>query len=89
MVTALERHGHLLLGEELRAQLLGISVSTIDRMLAPQRATASGHRRRCRSSGLVRSQIPVRTFSDWEDPAPGFMEADLVTHSGEATRQEI
>jgi len=24
----------------------------------------------------------VRTFSDWKDPAPGFIEADLVSHSG-------
>jgi len=24
----------------------------------------------------------VRTFDDWDDPAPGFMEADLVAHSG-------
>jgi len=24
----------------------------------------------------------VRTFSDWEDPPPGFIEADLVAHSG-------
>ena len=26
--------------------------------------------------------MPVRTFADWDDPAPGFMEADLVAHSG-------
>jgi len=24
----------------------------------------------------------VRTFADWNDPAPGYMEADLVAHSG-------
>lgn len=24
----------------------------------------------------------MRTFSDWDDPAPGFVEADLVAHSG-------
>jgi hypothetical protein len=26
--------------------------------------------------------VPVRTFSDWNDPKPGFFEADLVAHSG-------
>jgi hypothetical protein len=26
--------------------------------------------------------VPVRTFSDWQDPPPGFFEADLVVHSG-------
>ena len=26
--------------------------------------------------------MPVRTFADWNDPPPGFVEADLVAHSG-------
>ena len=30
----------------------------------------------------MRRAVPVRTFSDWGDPAPGFFEADLVAHSG-------
>ncbi|MBM3278276.1 MAG: hypothetical protein FJY95_09350 [Candidatus Handelsmanbacteria bacterium] len=81
LVEALERHGHLLLGDELRAQLRSVSAATIDRMLASQRASAAGLRRR-RSSGLVRSQMPVRTFADWGDPGPGFVEADLIAHTG-------
>ena len=28
----------------------------------------------------------MRTFSDWEDPPPRFMEADLVAHSGPTAR---
>ena len=35
---------------------------------------------------LTPLSIPVRTFSDWDDPAPGFAEADLVAHSGPVTR---
>jgi hypothetical protein len=81
LVEAMERHGHLTLGDELRALLLGISASTIDRVLAPQRASA-GKRRRRRSNGLLRSQIPVRTFADWDDPSVGYVEADLVVHNG-------
>jgi hypothetical protein len=30
----------------------------------------------------VRRSVPVRTFADWNDPEPGFMESDLVAHSG-------
>jgi hypothetical protein len=30
--------------------------------------------------------VPVRTFSDWHDPPPGFFEADLVAHSGPIAR---
>jgi hypothetical protein len=29
--------------------------------------------------------VPVRTFNDWNDPEPGFCEADLVAHSGPVT----
>ena len=28
----------------------------------------------------------MRTLSDWDDPPPGFVEADLVAHSGPVTR---
>ncbi|RUX70069.1 transposase, partial [Mesorhizobium sp. M2A.F.Ca.ET.040.01.1.1] len=41
----------------------------------------SGPRRR-KGSTTIRRSVPVRTFSDWDDPAPGFVEADLVSHSG-------
>ena len=81
LVDAMERHGHLQMGDELKALLLGVSAATIDRMLAPPRKKTKGNRRR-RGSGLIRSQIPVRTFADWDDPLPGFMEVDLVVHNG-------
>ena len=86
MVEALERHGHLVLGTEFRALLLGISAATMDRLLTPQRAGASGRRRRRRSNGLVRSQIPVRTFScPWQDvDYPKGALADCVIVSGES-----
>src|SRR5213076_1240930 len=31
---------------------------------------------------LLKQQIPVRTFADWNDVRPGFLEADLVAHCG-------
>jgi hypothetical protein len=34
----------------------------------------------------VRQSVPVRTFADWGDPAPGHFEADLVSHSGPTAR---
>ena len=30
--------------------------------------------------------MPVRTFADWDNPPPGFFEADLVAHSGPVAR---
>jgi len=31
---------------------------------------------------LLRSQIPIRTWADWDDAVPGFVEIDLVGHEG-------
>jgi hypothetical protein len=30
--------------------------------------------------------VPVRTFDGWDDPSPGFVEADLIGHSGPVTK---
>jgi hypothetical protein len=38
--------------------------------------------------GLLKSQIPIRTFAEWDDAAPGFCEADLVAHDGGDPRGE-
>jgi Integrase core domain len=83
LVEALERHGHLALGEHARARLLAISASTIDRLLATTRAAALGRtRRRTPASPLLRKRVPIRTFADWNGPLPGYMEVDLVAHGG-------
>lgn len=83
LVEALERHGHLQLDEAVRTRVLAASAATIDRLLAQPRAAA--RRRilsRARTRPSVRRSVPVRTFADWKDPAPGSMEADLVAHCG-------
>ena len=60
-----------------------MSAATIDRALCKVKEQArGGTRRRSASSVGVRRSVPVRTFDGWDDPAPGFMEADLVAHSG-------
>ena len=82
LVEAMERHGHLSLAPQVRTALLTMSAATIDRALRPVRERAGGGTRRRSASSAVRRSVPVRTFSDWHDPAPGFVEADLVAHSG-------
>lgn len=86
LIEAMVRHGHLTLAPEVRAALLKMSAATIDRALRPQRERCSPRRRRSGSVSTIRRSIPVRTFSDWQDPPPGFVEADLVAHSGPVTR---
>ena len=75
--------GHLALDPRVREQLMAVSAATIDGRLAPTRAVTAGQRRRRRAGGdRVRGRVPVRTFGDWQEPAPGFVEADLVAHGG-------
>ena len=31
-----------------------------------------------------KKQIPIRTFADWDEVGPGFLEADLVAHGGDS-----
>jgi hypothetical protein len=83
LVTALERHRHLTLDALVREKLLAASASTIDRLLAEPRSTVSTRQAHRRAKAGIRRSIPVRTFADWKDPLPGFMEADLVSHGGE------
>ncbi len=83
LIPAKERNGHLALDDTVRTRLLGISAASIDCFLAPVRMASSGGRSHRHSySSAVRRSVPIRTYSDWNDPAPGFMEADLVAHSG-------
>ena len=84
LLPALERHGHLSLASGLRTHLLAVSASTIDRMLSGARASAGGRRARAKTTPAIRRSVPVRTFADWHDPMPGFVEADLVVHCGES-----
>ncbi len=82
LIESLERHGHLALDDGLRERLLAVSPATIDRLLVPTRVKAGRKRRRTGPASAVRRSIPVRTFSDWGDPPPGFFEADFVVHHG-------
>ncbi|HLH74350.1 MAG TPA: transposase family protein [Chloroflexota bacterium] len=85
LIAAMERHGHLALDPIVRQHLLTISPATIDRLLAPIRGVAGRRRKRKRSTESSR-QIPIRTFADWSEPLPGFLEVDFVSHGGESTQ---
>ena len=83
LVPALERHRHLALDQEVRRLVLAASPATIDRLLSRPRAATPGRRRRGGGKPAVRQEVAVRTFADWKEPVPGFLEIDLVAHCGE------
>jgi len=83
IVAVLERHQELLLGEEVKAQLLRMSRATIDRCLKQARFEEKRHGLSTTKPGsLLKQAIPVRTFAEWDDARPGFVEVDLVAHCG-------
>jgi hypothetical protein len=86
LIKVLRRHGEKVMTAEVEAQLCQMSPSTIDRLLRPYRQL--GGRRpltTTKPGSLLKNSIPIRTFADWEENRPGFLEADLVPHCGETT----
>jgi len=83
----LERYKEISLDATIRQKLLGVSASTIDRLLAPERRkqTIKG-KGNTKPGTLLKHQIPIRTFAEWNDKRPGFVEIDLVGHDGGDSR---
>lgn len=83
LVGVLRRFGELDIDDDTEMLLIGMSAATIDRRLAPERRK---HELRGRShtkpGSLLKSQIQIRTWADWDDAVPGFVEIDLVGHEG-------
>ena len=83
LVAVLRYFGELALDEDTAALLVSMSAATIDRRLAGERAKHQPRGRIGTKPGsLLKSQIPVRTWAEWDDARPGFVEIDLVCHDG-------
>jgi hypothetical protein len=85
MLDVLRHHGELHTDASIEAQLCRMSAATIDRLSRPWRRL--GGRRplsTTKPGSLLRSAIPIRTFTEWENTKPGFLEVDLVGHCGDS-----
>jgi len=82
LLEALEQHEHLHLSQECRSQLLSMSAATVDRLLSSQRTLGQRGLSTTRAGTLLKQQILIRTFEEWNATQPGFLEADLVAHCG-------
>lgn len=83
MIKKLEKHEELVLSQEVKAKLLSISPATVDRLLQKEKRKLTFTFRSYTKPGtLLKHQIPVRTFADWDEKRPGFCEMDLVAHDG-------
>ena len=81
LLKSMEGHGHLNLDSTVKSLVLRVSAATIDRLLRPFREHATG-RKSTRPNRKVRAKINVKTFTEWEDVAPGSLEVDFVAHCG-------
>lgn len=89
LLEALERHGELHLAPPVKTKLLQMSRATIDRRLQRARSKLPARGQTITKPGtLLKSAIPIRTFADWDDARPGFLEIDLVAHCGETAAGE-
>jgi hypothetical protein len=81
-LSKLRQQKHLQVSRACYHHLLEISPSTMDRLRRSAPRPHLRHRGGTKPGTLRKSQIPIRTFADWDDKRPGFVEADLVQHEG-------
>jgi hypothetical protein len=82
-------HKHFELSQELEKQLLAISARQMDRRLLPhKRAVKRRLYGTTRPGSLLKHMIPIKT-DHWDVKAAGYLEIDLVSHSGATAAGEF
>lgn len=83
LVAALRTHGELVIDDATADLLCAMSPATIDRRLAADRAQLQVKGTALTKPGsMLKSKIPMKTWAEWDDVTPGFVEIDLVGHDG-------
>src|SRR5665811_589440 len=78
MVARLWAFGELDLDDATTARLCAMSAVTIDRRLAGERRRLQlKDRSGTKPGSLLKSQIPIRTWAQWNEKAPGFVESGV------------
>jgi hypothetical protein len=82
-VSTLRRFEELTIADETATALVAMSAATMDRRLASDRAklVLKSHSH-TKPGSLLKDQITIRTWAQWGDAVPGFVEIDLVGHEG-------
>lgn len=84
-IKVLERCQEINLSQDTKELLLKISSASIDRCLHPIRFKSPHGLGTTKPGSLLKKLIAVRTFTEWNEEQPGFMEIDLVAHCGNTT----
>jgi hypothetical protein len=87
LLDRLVRCGELTVAPQVDKLLRQASAATLGRLLAPARAQHPPRRLSTTRVGTwLKHEIPIRTFTEWNDARPGFCEVDLVAHCGSSTQ---
>ncbi len=83
LASRLAAFGELEVDAGTEALLRRASAATLERMLAADQVPVRARSKSLTKPGTtLRSRIAVRTFRDWDDASPGFVEVDTVAHCG-------
>jgi len=87
LLDRLTQSSDLVVTPDVDKHLRQVSPATLARLLAPFRATLPGRGATTTRPGTwLKHEIPVRTFAEWSDAQPGFLELDLVAHCGSTSK---
>lgn len=82
-LAALNRHKELIVLPWEKRSLVKISSATIDRLLKADRKKINiKGKSRTKPGTLLKHQIPIKMWTDWDETIPGFLEIDSVHHCG-------
>src|SRR5512134_2510960 len=88
-IRVLEHCQEISLSKDTKELLLKISSASIDRCLRPIRLQTRHGLSTTKPGSLLKNLIPVRTFTEWDEERPGFLEIDLVAHCGNTTEGQF
>jgi hypothetical protein len=87
LLERLIRCGELTVAPAVEKLVRQASRPTLARLLAPARAQFPPRGVTTTQPGAwLKHEIPIRTFTEWDDARPGFCEVDLVAHCGTSTQ---
>lgn len=88
LIDSLERHDELMRDAPTRDLLCALGAATADRLLAPARRAALPRDRTTTPGARLRHHLPIRTFADWDDDRPGFLEVRVPSGRHGRPRRE-
>lgn len=88
-LESLARHKELSVNRKEKKLLLTVSSATVDRLLTHDRKRINfKSKSRTKPGTLLKHQIPIKTWADWDNTKPGFLEIDSVHHCGNSLSGE-